>query len=263
LLGELQDYETPFHKYDISLPFVERSQDLMSGDGELGFIMTKKWLKSHYGEYLRKKLKEEQSVKELIDFTDQQVFKGVTTYTLIILINQMRNETVRYGRVDELDNDVREKLSKMDSDIDTDEMVTFDATYENLDSKKWSFVEEAKAEILNSDYEKLNDYVHMFQGIKTGKNPVFVLDVVEENEDTYVAESEIEGEIEIEKEMVKPLIKGKEIKRWKIPDSGKIVVYPYDVEEDGGEVMDKKEIEENYPLAWDYFKATESDLKSR
>lgn len=269
LLDDLKYYETPYYKYDIAIPFVERTQELMNQKGQLGFIMTKKWLKTRYGQKLKKKLKEERSVSKVIDFTDQQVFKGVTTYTIILFLNKKQNDFIRYARINEIGDNLRDKLAKVDQDIDTEEMKAFDSTYKTLDEDTWSFVEKTQAEILDSEEDDtLQDYANIFQGIITGRKSVFILDLIEEKENTYVGKSEaLEREVELEKELCKPLIKGKEIEKWKTDVRDKIVLYPYEIYEEDGErqakLIEKEELQQNYLQAWSYIKANEEELKSR
>ncbi|MBO8174614.1 MAG: N-6 DNA methylase [Thermococcus sp.] len=45
-------YETAHKNYDLALPFIERGYRLLKEKGELGFIVTKKWMKADYGENL-------------------------------------------------------------------------------------------------------------------------------------------------------------------------------------------------------------------
>lgn len=258
-------YYTPYYQYDISIPFTERSHNLINEYGRLGFIMTKKWLKTNYGEELKERLKEDQSVEEMIDFTDQQVFKGVTTYTIILILNKKFNDGIRYGEISELDGDIREKLSQVKNKVESKNVKAFNATYDTLSRKNWTFVRKEKAEILKSDYETLQDYTEsIFKGIDTSRNPVYVLELKEENQNTYRAYSRALNEsVSLEKEICKPLAKGDDVKKWSIRDSGKIVIYPYEINEDDGNIIEKEQLENEYPKAWKYLKKNEESIKSR
>jgi methylase of polypeptide subunit release factors len=270
LLGELDDYETPYYNYDIALPFVERSQDLMNNTGQLGFIMTSKWLQARYGQKMRAKLADEKAVTKLIDFTDQQVFKGVTTYTLILFLNKKENEVIRYGGIKDSEGSLRDKLSKVEQEINTDAMEAYDATYTGFSEKSWTFVNKTKSDILQaSEGKELQEYTdRIFQGIVTGKDSVFVADVVEEKENSYIVDSdELDQEVELEKEICKPLIKGSEFKKWWMDKTDKVVLYPYNIYEEDGEreadLIEREELQEKYLQAWSYLKANEELLKSR
>ncbi|WP_054839878.1 Eco57I restriction-modification methylase domain-containing protein [Thermococcus sp. JCM 11816] len=76
--------------------------NLLREGGELGFIVTKKWMKIDYGEKLRGLLSRERAVRLIIDFGDEQVFKGATTYTMILVLRKERNDKLTYAKVEEL-----------------------------------------------------------------------------------------------------------------------------------------------------------------
>jgi adenine-specific DNA-methyltransferase len=271
LLGELDDYETPYYNYDIALPFVERSQDLMNNTGKLGFIMTNKWLQARYGQKLRDKLKKESAVDKLIDFTDQQVFKGVTTYTLILFLDKKEDDVIRYGEIEEIGESLRDKLSKVAQDVKTEEMQAFDSTYKTLTSKSWSFAPKKEGNILEAaeGSDTLSDRTeNIFVGIQTSKDPVYLLDVVEEKENVYICESKaVEGEFKIEKEICKPLLKGNDFQKWYVDEADKVVIFPYNLYEEDGEdkadLLSSEKIAENYPKAWFYLNENKEALEAR
>jgi hypothetical protein len=271
LLGELDDYETPYYNYDIALPFVERSQDLMNNTGQLGFIMTSKWLQARYGQKLREKLGRENSVKKLIDFTDQQVFKGVTTYTLILFLNKSENETIRYAGIEDVEDSLRDKLAKSDTDINEEEMQSYDSLYNTLDEKSWTFVPEEEGKLLekmksNSTLSDMTEKI--FVGIQTSKDPVYIMELVEEKEDKFVCKSKAsEGKFEIEKEVCNPIFRGRDFEKWYNKESDKVVLFPYNISEENGDKKDELispgEFSMQYPLAWEYLNEHKEALESR
>ncbi|MCD6372892.1 MAG: Eco57I restriction-modification methylase domain-containing protein, partial [Thermococcus sp.] len=95
-------YESSHKNYDLAIPFIERGYSLLKEDGELGFIVTKKWMKADYGEKLREILSREKAVRLIVDFGDEQVFKGATTYTMILVLRKAKNEKLTYAKVEEL-----------------------------------------------------------------------------------------------------------------------------------------------------------------
>lgn len=96
-------YESAHKNYDLAIPFIERGgYNLLREGGELGFIVTKKWMKIDYGEKLRGLLSRERAVRLIIDFGDEQVFKGATTYTMILVLRKERNDKLTYAKVEEL-----------------------------------------------------------------------------------------------------------------------------------------------------------------
>jgi hypothetical protein len=143
--------------------------------------------------------------------------------------------------------------------------------YSTLDDNPWSFVPKQEAEILEeiSKYTKLEEVTRrIFQGCITGKDPVFILDKRREEGEYYIAFSDaLDKEVKIEKEITKPLLKGDEFQKWRTVDSGKIVIYPYKIEEKMGNeevsLVDLDEIELDYPKTYEYFEKNKKVLRSR
>jgi type I restriction-modification system DNA methylase subunit len=72
-------FESATGNYDIYVLFVERALQLLKPGGLMGFILPNKFMHVDYGEGLRKLLSESQSVEQIVDFKDFQVFEGATT----------------------------------------------------------------------------------------------------------------------------------------------------------------------------------------
>ncbi|MBY6293884.1 N-6 DNA methylase [Nanohaloarchaea archaeon H01] len=264
LLGEL--YETPYFEYDIAVPFTERSQDLINQKGKLGFIMTKQWLKSRYGEKLKDKLIEERSVEELIDFTDQQVFKGVTTYTIIVILNKQENEEIRYGEIRALNDDIREKLSQLKNFNESDSVKAFISGYETLTKENWSFLPIEQSRIISHGAEETFSSLtkSVSQGVVTGDKDVFVLDLVEEGKSHYTVYSDaLDQNIKLEKEICRPLVNGDYIQRWSAVEPEMIILYPYRIQDGESHLIDIREIEKKYPKAYQYLETNKSLLKPK
>ncbi len=89
--------------YDIYVVFTEKCLELLSPNGLLGFIMPHKFWQAKYGEGLRKLIAEGNHLKSVVDFGDQQVFDGATTYTAIhVLSHRACDDPIDYAKVVEL-----------------------------------------------------------------------------------------------------------------------------------------------------------------
>jgi len=80
-------YNTLSPRGDIYTLFVERGLQLLRKGGLLSYILPNKWMKTAYGQPLRK-LFLERDLTDIVDFGDNQIFADATTYTCII---SMRN----------------------------------------------------------------------------------------------------------------------------------------------------------------------------
>ena len=77
----------------------------------------------------------------------------------------------------------------------------------------------------------------IYQGIATGKDDVFV-----------VSEDVID-EYNLERQLLHPFLKGKDIEPYKINNMNRYVIYPYS---QYGEVINEKELSSNYPNIYKY-----------
>lgn len=107
ILGELKIY---FQKHytvyqgtaDLYTYFIERGVSLLQEDGIFSYIVANKWIKSNYGEPLRKWMKN-YCIEEIIDFGDLPVFERTTTYPCIIrIIKRSPNQIIQVTKVSTL-----------------------------------------------------------------------------------------------------------------------------------------------------------------
>ena len=86
--------------YDIYVVFVERCLELLAPDGLLGYIMPHKFWQAKYGEGLRKIIADGKHLHSVIDFGDQQVFQGATTYTAVHVFSASPADTpIEYAKI--------------------------------------------------------------------------------------------------------------------------------------------------------------------
>jgi len=81
-------YRYVMGRTDLSISFILRSLELDRESGFHSFIITNKWLRARYGKKIRKYLKENFSVKKVIDFNGIRVFVGATVDTLVYVISK-------------------------------------------------------------------------------------------------------------------------------------------------------------------------------
>lgn len=74
---------------DIYCLFVEQGLKLQKQGGVLCYIMSNKWLQAEYGQQLRSFIAKN-SILNIVDFGDIQIFENATTYTCIILLRKSK-----------------------------------------------------------------------------------------------------------------------------------------------------------------------------
>jgi len=84
-------YATMYDRADIYVPFFERSLELLSPSGELGFICSDRWMKNRYGGPLRELVSLSSHLKTYVNFTGCPAFdQEVVAYPAVTVITNQR-----------------------------------------------------------------------------------------------------------------------------------------------------------------------------
>ncbi|EAL4634193.1 class I SAM-dependent DNA methyltransferase, partial [Campylobacter jejuni] len=114
----------------------------------------------------------------------------------------------------------------------------------------------------------VKDLFRVFVGLQTSKDSVYFLKDCQENKISVKGYSkELDKEVEIEKEILKPLLMGDSFHRYEKPISNSMVLFPY-CGQDNTDVKkmclyDENELKSKFPKAWEYLKECESILRAR
>ena len=84
---------------DLYIPFFQIAIDSLREDGRMGYIVMNTFLVSQNGMLLRRYLHERQYDIRIVDFRDQQIFKGKNTYTCLFFLTKQQAEQVAYCTV--------------------------------------------------------------------------------------------------------------------------------------------------------------------
>ena len=258
--------------YDIYVVFVERAVELLSEKGMFGFILPHKFFQAEYGKNLRQLITEKKLLREIINFADQQVFDGVSTYTCLLFLSKAKKENFKYAEIKKLDAPVQQLALILKSSKYTGGTVQVDSLpVTSISSEPWQFGFGEEAKLLNKMkkvHPVLSDVCDkIFQGIITGSDKVFLLEQKAPNDNKRVIElysKSLNKTVKIEREMLKPLLKGSlEIRRYKIAKSDKYVIFPYSIEGQVAKLIPFKELENKFPLCADYLTTNKKTLEER
>ena len=97
----------------------------------------------------------------------------------------------------------------------------------------------------------------------TSADKIYITPLIDESEDTIKIESKyLKEELILEKEILKPLLKGAEIKRYEQPNVTNLLIFPYSTKDDELMPFSRKDMK-NYPLTFDYLYSTRDKLLKR
>ena len=260
LLGIQKNYfELRYRVYhgmaDLYSYFIERGISLLNDNGIFGIIVANKWMRSNYGEPLRKWLKK-QTIHEIIDFGDLPVFESVTTYPCILIAGKPAKNisNIDITNVKTLEFDSLQSYIQQNREL---------ILKNNLDDNGWNLVSELETNLLNKlkrDSIPLGKYVNgkIYYGIKTGLNEAFVINEV--TKDKLIAEDFKSAEI------IHHFLAGRDIKKFMPPKSDKYLIsFPKGFTNEKGNKPKNawKWLLENYPAIANHLRSFEEAGKKR
>lgn len=200
---------------DLYVYFIEKGVSLLRQGGFFSYIVANKWFRANYGKPLRQWMKQ-QHILEIIDFGDLPVFKQVSTYPCIIVIQKnvpgptFRATTMKTLEFSDLQTHVHRHLYEVRQDA--------------LDESGWSLVNRSTQDVLDKLRKTgvpLGEYVNgkIYRGVLTGLNEAFVIDSATRKK--LIAEDPKSAEV------IKPFLAGRDIKRYMPLETEKyLILFP-------------------------------------
>ncbi|QRV16007.1 N-6 DNA methylase [Haloterrigena salifodinae] len=275
-------FSSAIKNFDIYVPFIQRGLEWLSEDGQLAYICPNRLINADYAEEIRNQLVEE-PITSLIDFREADVFDVPTPYPCIVTLDReetVEDRDVRCARFDEKADGALDEITYLDEwetpeDAEGYELFTYsqDALEEdNRDSalKTWKPMPQSERQVFdkiesNSELRVSSVMDEVFQGLATSADKVYIGHIIDEVEDGLV-KFQPTGSDEpslIETDVLRKVLKGNEIQRWKNDWQGLWLVFPYDVYGDDAELLSEETLKEELPHTWDFFQEYEDTLKDR
>jgi len=230
-------YKTYASKGDIYSLFYEHGINLLKKGGILTYITSNKWMKAGYGKNLRNYLVENTNPSILIDL-GEGIFENATVDTnILITTKEDFNQEVRTLKLGKQDIQQAMADESLKMNYKSDEVWTI------LNPAELSVKQ--KIEKLGSPLKEWN--IELRYGIKTGLNDAFVITHEERNE---LIKSDPASE-----DLIKPLIRGKDIQRYAYNFKQLYLIISY--------FNSHKILEAEYPAIYEHLCKFETKLKER
>ena len=250
--NEAKLYEEKFvsaiGNYDLYVLFIEQSFKMLNKNGKLSYILPHKFLISDFGSGIRGFLSKNKAIESLLHFGSEMVFEDASTYTCIINLSH-NNKKLNFKSI---------------SPKDIFKPFEYDSiSYENLNSDKWNLSSNDISKVLekiNQQPLKVKDiFAKIFQGIATSGDDVYLL--LETQNGLY--SKALDRIVEVEQGLLKPILKGEDISRYKNLQNRYFVIFPYLLEDGKVKPMSEDFIKKNYPKGYEYLKSNEEFLRGR
>jgi hypothetical protein len=189
---------------DLYAYFMEQSVRLLCDGGRFSFIVSSSFLRTTYGEALRRVLKKHAAVLRIVDFGGLAVFENAKdTYVCIPLLEKAKQPPrVEVSRI------TSPQVRDLDAFVNAN---YFTIPHERLSAEAWALKSDEEAAVfakVTKAGKPLGDYVErkIFYGIKTGLNEAFIIDT--ETKQKLIAKDKRSAEL------IKPLLGGEDIRRY-------------------------------------------------
>lgn len=237
--------------FNIFYAFIEQSMKYISERGTLGFIIPNNFLTIKSALYLRSFLQKGKYIKSILDFGDNMVFKPVRTYNCIILLDKQKRDNFHYYSLETCE-DIPTALSEIHfSSMETD----------RLDENGWKLVDEkTHKNLMKIENQGRSIKAFIRTGIATLRDGVYIVD----RDDKGFYKKLEDKRFDIELDIVKPIFKIPELKLHEnLEDAKRHIIFPY-YKKDGKFVLySEEELQNNFPLTYQYLLASKEELDSR
>ena len=245
-----EQFKSASGKYDLYVLFVEKGLSLLAKDGILNYIMPHKWINSAFGKGLREVSKDK--LFKFISFGAYQVFNA-STYTSLVWFRNSKVKTLDYVESDRdlLDNKALENY-------------LFGLKYNNythiknseLSKESWIFTDKKTYEILQKIKKQPLNLKDIFEYIQVGiqgmGDEIFYLKGKFENDNFIGFSTALDQEIILEKDIVKPILMGDNVKRYAPLKNDYFVIYPHYLDGKKTKPYEEGILKEKFPLTYSY-----------
>jgi len=198
-------YEVYNGTVDLYAYFYELGLRLLKAGGKLGYISSSTFFKTSSGKQLRVHIAANSHIEKMVDFGDLQVFEGVTTYPVIMILAK--------GAPPEVHNAEYLKVTKLpDGDISRDFTDHAEPIAQrNLTEDSWTLEADdagaLRSKISNGNKTLKEAYGSPLYGIKTGLNDAFVIN--------RAIRDRLVKQHPQATDFIKPFLEGKDLKPWR------------------------------------------------
>jgi len=221
---------------DVLYYFYIHGINILKQNGVLGFITSRYWLENKWADRLRKFISENTKIEQIIDFKNSYIFEDANIHTLICILqkSKAKDYEIKFKVINEKSG------NKIDSKLMLKEFNKTNSE-NTFDKREWVFEENLSIfDKIKENSVELESLCFVSKGMDTGLNKAFIVDEETINKNN------------LEKEIIKRVIKNSEIKKYKPLIPKKYIIY----------TTNETKIN-NFPKIEKYLKQFINDLKNR
>lgn len=237
--------------YNIFYAFIEQAFKFLKSDGILSYIIPNNFLTIKSATDLRKFITEQKSLRFVLDFSRNMVFKPIRTYSCIIQLTKEFNETFNYCVMEDFDDiELGLKQIKFES-----------MPIDKLDVNAWKLVDKKTLTNLykiESQFRSIKEFIRT--GIATLRDNVYIVE-----KDSLGYYKIVDGKrYNFEGGIVKRLYKIPNLKNEADLESVcRYIIFPYKKGSNGFEIIKEGDLKKHYPKIYEYLLIQKNELDLR
>ncbi len=258
-------YQNAKAAYDLANIFFELAVNVSSKNSNNAYIFPHKFFNAAASEVFRNYLKQGQFIDEIAHFGANMIFEDADTYTCVAQFSKKPSKGFYFQRFP-FKSDFRNlMLDKSQYTFITYKMIEKASSL--YGSNQWVlFDNKIGFDVFEKIYSKsklFSDvFEGIFQGLATSKDDLYILECLDE--DDFKLRVPISGkEYQLERDLFKPFLMGKDVQRYSYLSTNRYVFFPYSIKNGNAEVVSIDEIKISFPKTYAYIIDHENIFKAR
>lgn len=229
-------------RIDLSILFFELAHNLLKNNGFISFISSNQFLVTEYGRKIRETLLEDFTINSMMDFGDLPIFEDALTYVSIFNLSKSAPSNFSYYKIDNIEDAKK---------INFKNKIEIDIT--KLSNDNWILSSNESKNILEKiiRHKSLCEFGKCSYGIISGADSTFIVD-------DHFIESQ-----NLEKDVLLPLIRADNCKRYDYADYALRIIYPFKFENGTTILLSETEFRQSYPNTFNYLLSKKKILEQR
>lgn len=258
-------YQNAKSAYDLANIFFELSVNISSKYCNNAYIFPHKFFNSASSEVFRNYLKEGQFIDEIAHFGANMIFEDADTYTCVAQFSKKASNGFYFQRFPFKSDFKTDMLNKSNYTFIT--YVMIDKASQLYGNNQWVLFDDKLGfnvfEKIYKDAKLFSDtFEGIFQGIATSKDDLYIVECL--NEKNFKIKVPISGnEYEIERDLFKPFLMGKDVQRYSYLTTNRYVFFPYEINDEKAEIIPIEDIKTRFPKTYTYVIEHEKIFKAR
>ena len=238
-------------RFDFYVLFIEKGFSLLNKNGVLSFILPHKFINADFGVGIRNFIYDNKALNNLVTFGAEQVFSDASVYTCIIGLSY-GNSVFNYTKTKPLG---LQEASNTNTEIAIEKLA---------DTTRWSFQTSEDSNVIAKIIKQPLLFKTITKACSQG--------TVSMGDDIYMLKGKIEGNffigfseqiqqyVKLEKDIMKPILKGDDVKRYAPLKNSYWLIYPHHSANGKTVPYEENEMKEKFPLTYEYLLPYKSEL---